>query len=249
MIKQQEANEIFNDDMTELDSQRQREKIRMLKKDGDELVKDLKDGTDYLANKQKVSGLQKTQLEELEEEYQILCNDRDQLMAQINAMENKLRANPPETDAQRREKELLSLKEQQAIDDEEKAMKDKLDEIEKEISRLKKAIRQKDEDLKILYNKIKVKKNIVKQKQEVEDRYDPIPGDDIDARIAEYCNSQQTTVPCQRMEKGVYMFGTRKIRITREKNGAYTVFSTLLKKKFDFDVYINEFHEVELNHL
>ena len=86
---------------------------------------------------------------------------------------------------------------------------------ERQIAETRSKITLKDKEIMVMREKIKIKRGM----QTLKARYDPVPNDTVDVKVAEYCNQEGQTVPFKRIEQNHYMFGTLKIETIPDNRG------------------------------
>lgn len=98
-------------------------------------------------------------------------------------------------------------------------LESQIDDIYNEMERLEQEIDMKDLHIRDLQQRLKARLNQKPEEpSEIESiqaigPYRPYRGDEVDAKLAEYINEFGTPVPWQRVNEGVYMYGTKRVTV------------------------------------
>jgi len=105
-------------------------------------------------------------------------------------------------------------------------------------------LRRKIEEMKL---RIQAKRQIALQHRGRE-TYLPVKGDEVDERIAQYCNNEQRdTVPVKRLKENEYMFGQLRISTAHDqKTGKVNVNVIKKKDKLDWNKFLKKYEANQL---
>lgn len=197
----------------------------------------------------------KVKIKNLEIKFQKLLEKRKHLLTLIETLKRKVAQRESE-EAQEKKAYEDSLKlstRQIEINEEIKNLKRQIAEVSKAISLLNDEIEDLREELIVIQAKITMKITINRKRMEADRQQEYIPdrNDPADVKIAQYLNSDGTTVPIKKLATNEYMFGRKKIYLTQNASspGGYSVSIPAENKTITIATLLTTYAEEEIKHL